>query len=99
MDPAPDPAILVLDLQDSNKKLYFSPSFSAYYFLKGTFISFFKDNKVIKKTQNSRNQGFSYYFCLTIAGPLPNGSERPKKQRIRIHNTAGYSLHKNTKTN
>jgi hypothetical protein len=30
----PDTAIFVLDLQDANKKLFFSPSFSAYSFLK-----------------------------------------------------------------
>jgi hypothetical protein len=51
---------------------------------------------VIKKSQNSRNQGFSYYFCLVIEGsgagtvPLTNGSgsRRPKNiriLRIRIH--------------
>ncbi len=33
-DPAPDPAIFVLDLQDANKKLFFALSFCAYYFLK-----------------------------------------------------------------
>jgi len=33
MDPDPDPAIFVVDLQDSNKKLI-KKSFSAYYFLK-----------------------------------------------------------------
>jgi hypothetical protein len=53
-DPDPDPAIFVIDLQDSNKK----QSFSVYFF-EGTFTSFFKDKK--SKSQNSRNQGFSYY--------------------------------------
>jgi hypothetical protein len=33
----------------------------------GTFTSFFKDKKS-QKSQNSRNQGFSYYFCLLIEG-------------------------------
>jgi hypothetical protein len=33
----------------------------------GKFTSFFKE-KVIKKSQNSRNQGFSYYFCLMMEG-------------------------------
>jgi hypothetical protein len=38
----------------------------------GTFISF---SSIIghKKSQNSRNQGFSYYFCLMIDGPDPGG--------------------------
>ncbi len=47
-----------------------------------------------KKSQNSRNQSFSCYFCLMMKGSGPvlvtNGSEcgsgRPKN--IRIHNTA-----------
>jgi hypothetical protein len=30
----PDPAILVIDLQDASKKLIFDTIFSAYYFLK-----------------------------------------------------------------
>jgi hypothetical protein len=37
----------------------------------GTFISFFKDTK----SQNSINQGISYYFCLKIEG---SGPGRPK---------------------
>ena len=40
-----------------------------------------------KKSQKSRNQGFSYYFCLKMEGsgsvPLTNGSGRPKNIRIR----------------
>jgi hypothetical protein len=52
--------------------------------------------KVIKKSQNSRNQGFSYYLCLMIEGsgsvPRTYGSKtgRPKNVlvlRIRIRNT------------
>ena len=42
----------------------------------------FSKIKVKKKSQNNRNQGFSYYFCLMIEGsrtrsgstPLTNGS-------------------------
>jgi hypothetical protein len=34
MDPDPDPAIFVTDLQDANKEQIFLQSFSAYYFLK-----------------------------------------------------------------
>ena len=47
MDPDadPDPAIFVIDLQEANKNLIFLQSFSAYYFLKGTFTSFLKDKK------------------------------------------------------
>jgi hypothetical protein len=40
-----------------------------------------------KKSKDSRNQGFSYYFCLMIGSiPLTRGSEsrRPKNLRIRI---------------
>jgi len=58
----------------------------------GIFISFFKDKKS-KRSHNSRNQGFSYYFCLMIKGsgsgsrPLTDisgsGSTRPKNMCIR----------------
>jgi hypothetical protein len=38
MDPDPDPAIFVIDIQYIDKKLIFLKGFSAYYFLKvGTF--------------------------------------------------------------
>ncbi len=37
------------------------------------------NKKFIKKSQNSRSQGFSNYFCLMI-----EGSRRPKNIRIRI---------------
>jgi hypothetical protein len=33
-----------------------------------TRTSFFKDKKVLKKSQNSRNQGFSFYFCFIMKG-------------------------------
>jgi hypothetical protein len=61
----------------------------------------FQIYKSIKKSQNSRNQCFAYYFCLIIdgSGSLLNGSrsERPKTIwilriqipiRIGIRNTA-----------
>jgi hypothetical protein len=34
MDPDPDPAIFVIDLQDANKKLILKKSFTAYYIFK-----------------------------------------------------------------
>ncbi len=47
----------------------------------------FSKIKSIKKSQNSRNQGFSHYFCLMIegSGPIPltngSGSRRPKNMK------------------
>jgi hypothetical protein len=68
MDPDPDsdldPAIFVIDLQDANKKL---KKFFSLLLFEGTFTLFFKI-KGQKKSQNSRNQGFSYYFCLVKEG-------------------------------
>jgi hypothetical protein len=61
MDPDPDPAIFVIDLQDASKKLIFNKNFSASYFLKVHFHHFSKI-KSQKESQNSRNQDFSYYF-------------------------------------
>jgi hypothetical protein len=57
----------------------------------GTFTSFFKAKKVRKKSQNSKIQGFSYYFYLmieeeSISVPVTNGSGWAKN--IRIRNTA-----------
>ncbi len=71
--------------------------FSAYYFLK-IHLHRFSKIKSQKMSQNNRNQGFSYYFCLMIEGsgsgsrsiPLTNGSgsRRPKNLWIRwIRNT------------
>jgi hypothetical protein len=71
----PDPAIFVIDLQDANKKLIFTTIFSAYCFLKVHLHHFSQ-----KESQNSRNQGFSYYFPMVVEGsgsgsiPLANGS-------------------------
>jgi hypothetical protein len=78
------------------KKLIFNTIFSAYYFLKLHLHNFSK-LKSQKESQNSRNQGFSYYFCMGVEGSIPltngSGSERPKNMwirwiRIRIRNTA-----------
>jgi hypothetical protein len=73
-----DSPIFVFDLQFANKKL-----------IKKVFqlITFFERSKVQKKSQNSRNKGFSYYFCLMTKGsgsiPLTSGSGsgRPKTCR------------------
>ncbi len=64
----------------------------------GTFTSFFKE-KVIKKLHYSRNQGFSYYFCLMMEGSgawsilVTNGSGcgsgRPKT--VRIYGSGSWS--------
>ncbi len=76
MDPDadPDPAIFVIDLKDANKKLILK-TFCLLLF-EGTFTSFLKD-KVQKKSQNSKNQGFSYYFAWW--------QNDDWKIRIRIH--------------
>ncbi len=90
-----DPAIVVIDLQDVNKKLILK-SFSAYYFLE-VHLHHFSKIKVQKKSQNSRNQGFSYYFCLLIEGsgaagsiPLSNGSGSGRPKYTWIRNTDTY---------
>jgi hypothetical protein len=44
MDPDPDPAIFIIDLQDANKKQIFKKVFCRLLF-EGTFTSFFKDKK------------------------------------------------------
>jgi hypothetical protein len=61
----PDPAIFVIDLQEANKNLFLKDFLLITF--EGTFTSFFKG----KKSQNSRNQGFSYSFCFMIKDPDP----------------------------
>jgi hypothetical protein len=63
--------------------------FFAYCFLK-VHLHHSSQIKAIKKSQNSRNQRLSYYFCLMMEGfgsgslPLTNGSGRPKNLQIRM---------------
>jgi hypothetical protein len=65
----PDPAIFVIGLQDASKKLIFNTIFSAFYryFLK-VHLHHFSQIKSQKESQNRRNQGLSYYFCMKIEG-------------------------------
>jgi hypothetical protein len=64
--------------------------FFAYYFVK-LHLHHFSNIYSHKESQNSRNQGFSYYFCLMIegsgSGPHTNGSGWPKTIGIRIQFT------------
>jgi hypothetical protein len=83
---------------DGCRILLFSPltfkmATKNYLILLMTFLSYiyiiFQRLKVKKKSLNSRNQGFAYYFCLMIEGS-GSGSRRPKSIRIRwlgIRNT------------
>jgi hypothetical protein len=71
MDPDPDPAIFVIDLQHASKKLIFNKNFSANYFLK-VHLHHFSKIKSQKESQNRRNQGFSYYFCMMMKDPDPD---------------------------
>jgi hypothetical protein len=72
--------------------------FFAYYFLKLHLHYFSNIKKGIKKSQNSKNQGFPYYFCLiegsgakSLSGTVHRtngfGSRRLKNTWIRIRNT------------
>jgi hypothetical protein len=45
MDPDPDPAIFVSDLQDASKKLIFYHNIFCSLLFEATFTSFFKDKK------------------------------------------------------
>ncbi len=84
-----DPAIFVIDLQDANKNFFFLSLYSVKVHLHH--FSNIKSHQ--EATNQSRNQGFSYYFCLMIEGSgsvlLINGSgsRRHKHIWIRIPNT------------
>jgi hypothetical protein len=73
MDPDPDPAIYVIDLQDANKKLIFLKQFSVYYFLKSHIHHFskIKSSKEVSKQQEER------FFLLFLLAD--------RRIRIRIH--------------
>jgi hypothetical protein len=49
------------------KNKFFNTIFSAYAFLK-LYLHHFSKIKIQKDSLNSRNQGFSYYFCMMIEG-------------------------------
>jgi hypothetical protein len=79
------------------QKIFYTICFACY-FLK-VHLHYFSKTKSQKESQNSRIQGFSYYFCMMIEGsgsgsiPLTSGSGsgRPKNTWIpwiRIRNTA-----------
>ncbi len=74
-----DPAIFVIDLQDLNKKQ--KTKIFCLLLFEGTCTSFSKI-KSQKESQNSRNQGFSYYFCMMVegsgTGSIPPDPGRPK---------------------
>jgi hypothetical protein len=81
--PDPDPAIFVIDLQDVSQKQIFLTQFFLPITFEGTLhLDHFSKIKRQKESQNSRNQGFSYYFCMMIEGS-GSGSGRPKNMWIR----------------
>jgi hypothetical protein len=63
MDPAPDPAVLVSNLQDTIKKYFFSLKFFCLFLFEVTFTSFFKKIKSQKQVTEQRNQGFLHFFA------------------------------------
>ncbi len=80
-DADPDPDIFVIDLQEAKKTNFILKVFLIITFWRYIYI-IFQRQKFQKKSQNNRNQGFSYYFCLMIEGsgsgsgsiPLTSGS-------------------------
>ncbi len=82
-----------VNLQDANKKLIFKKRFSAYYFLK-EHLHHFSKTKVKKKSHNSRNQGFYYYFCLMIEGSVNTEKtfQEVKKWSISKEQKHGFTL-------
>jgi hypothetical protein len=60
MNPDPDPAIFVIDLQEASKKLIFVKQFSAYYFLKVYLYHFPKK----KSNINHRTVGIKVFLTF-----------------------------------
>jgi hypothetical protein len=59
----PDPAILVINLQDVSHKIIFITIFSGYYNLH---LHDFSEIKTQIESKNIWNQGFCYYFGMMI---------------------------------
>jgi hypothetical protein len=74
-DSDPDPAIFVIDVQDALAKTNLK-KFSCLLLFEGIqYLHQFSKIKSQKRSQNSRNQGFSYYFSWWSGSiPLTNGS-------------------------
>ncbi len=105
MDPDPDPGSGSCYFRHWPSRCQQKTNFLTQFFFIITFWRYiyiiFLKIKSPKESQNSRNQGFSYYFWMMIEGsesgsiPLTSGSGsgswRPKNmwiRWIRIHNTA-----------
>ncbi len=65
------PPIFVTDLQFANKKTNFFNDFFCLLLFEGAYLHNFLKVKNQKESQNSRNQGFSYYFCMVVEDPDP----------------------------
>ncbi len=91
-DSDPDPGsgsfYFVIDLQDASKKLFYNTIFSAYDFLK-LHLHHFSKIKIQKESQNSRNQGFSYYFCVMIEGSRSGSRAGSESGSIPLTNGSG----------
>jgi hypothetical protein len=64
MDPDPDPAIFIIDLQDANKKLI--KKFFCILLFESTFTSFFKD----KMSNRSHKTVESRFFLLFLLNEI-----------------------------
>jgi hypothetical protein len=94
-DPDADPAIFVFDLPKMPTKTNFFKSFFAYYFMKVHVHHFHSKIKSQKKPQSSRNQGFSYFFCLAIegSGSIPLIRIRIQKAKKHVDPVDPYLQH------
>ncbi len=91
----PDLAIFDIELQDASKKLIFLHNIFWLLLFEATFTPFFKDKKS-KKSQNSRNQGFSYYFCMMIEGSGSRAGSGSGSKHVTSGSGSGSRRPKNT---
>jgi hypothetical protein len=88
-DPDPDPAIFVIDLQDASTKLIFLHNFFCWLLLK-LHLHYILKIKSQKESQNSRIQGFSYYFCIMIEGSESGSRGRSRSGYIPLTSGSGH---------
>ncbi len=80
-----DPALFVKDLQDANKKYFFSCKFECFFLFEDTFTSFFENkNKSHKEVTKQKKSRFFFIFLLVDGRVRIWIRIRTNKLRIRM---------------
>jgi hypothetical protein len=81
----PDPALLIIDLQDVSKKLIFEHNFFCLLLFEATFISFYKDRSVLHPEPYQRSAGRR--LRGRPAGRVTKHGKRKRDRKEKEHGT------------